>query len=210
MVPGVQAYLKMVKEEKINVEEVVKKVNVETKVKEEMTKIGAMVKHGVVAQDVITLMEAGEFPQLMKMEAQAHLLDVVEEFGFRAFINEVIVDQAVQRKEQSVGVKAFMKMVQKANVNVEQVFGETITKEFGSQDAQPVQELAKVSMMMKEGVQAQEIISMVDAGQLPALKLPETQMALLNIVEREGHSALACQVLIEDSVQSIIQGDVWY
>ena len=204
MVPGVQAYVKMAKDEKINIEEVAQKVTCSEKMKEEIVKIGSLVKHGVIEEDVLTLMETGEFPMLMKVEAQAQLLNVVEEFGFRALVNEVFVDQAVQK---SVGVKAFMKMVQKANVNVEQIFGESVSKEFGTQEA-PKQELAKVSVMMKEGVQAHEIVSMVDAGQLPALKQPDAQMALLNIVEKQGHTALACEVVIEDSVKTISQGEV--
>ena len=127
MVPGVKAYVRMAQEEKVNIEEVVQKAALEPKLKEEVAKIGMMVKHGVMAQDVITLMEAGEFPQLMKMEAQAQLMNVVEEFGFKAFVNEVFVDQvqqAVQKTDKNIGVRAFMRMMQEANVNVEEIITE--------------------------------------------------------------------------------------
>nr|XP_027208044.1 uncharacterized protein LOC113801806 [Penaeus vannamei] len=131
MVPGVQAYIRMAQEEKVNIEEVVQKTALEPKLKEEVAKIGMMVKHGVMAQDVITLMEAGEFPQLMKLEAQAQLLNVVEEFGFKALVNEVLVEQvqqAVQKTEKSIGVKSFMRMMKEANVNVEEIITEQFAK----------------------------------------------------------------------------------
>lgn len=212
MVPGVQAYIRMAQEEKVNIEEVIQKTALEPKLKEEVAKIGMMVKHGVMAQDVITLMEAGEFPQLMKLEAQAQLLNVVEEFGFKALVNEVLVEQvqqAVQKTEKSIGVKSFMRMMKEANVNVEEIITEQFAKEFAPEVREPVtQEMAKVSVMLKEGVQAEEIMSMVETGQLPALRKPETQIPLINVVEEQGHSAIICQVLIEDSVKEIVQGEM--
>lgn len=210
MVPGVKAYVRMAQEENVSIEEVVEKAKLEPKVKEEMAKIGMMVKHGVMAQDVLTLMEAGEFPQLMREEAQAELLTVVEEFGFRALINEVVIEQvqqAIQKTGKPLGVKSFMRMLEQANVNVEEIITEKFPKELET-DLEPVsKEMAKVSVMLKEGVQAQEIMSMIEAGDLPSLKRPEAQMPLVNMVGQEGHTALVCQVLIEDSVSNIIQGD---
>lgn len=211
MVPGVKAYMRMAQEESVNIEEVVQKANLEPKLKEEVAKIGMMVKHGVMAQDVITLMEAGEFPQLMKQEAQAELLNVVEEFGFKALVNQVVteqVEQAVQKTDKTIGVKTFMRMLEEADVNVEEIITEQFTKEFDTEKQKPVaQEMAKVSVMLKEGVQAQEIMAMVEADELPTLNRPETQMPLIQVVERQGHTALICQVLIEDSIRDIVQGD---
>lgn len=211
MVPGVKAYVRMAQEESVSIEEVVQKARLEPKLKEEMAKIGMMVKHGVMAQDVLTLMETGEFPQLMREEAQAELMTVVEEFGFRALVNQVVIEQvqqAVQKTGKALGMKSFMRMLGQANVNVEEIITEKFPKELETDLQQPVsKEMAKVSVMLKEGVQAQEIMSMIEAGELPSLNLPEAQVPLVNMVEQEGHTALVCQVLIEDSVSNIIQGD---
>lgn len=211
MVPGVKAYVRMAQEENVNIEEVIEKANLEPKLKEEVAKIGMMVKHGVMAQDVITLMETGEFPQLMREEAQAQLMTVVEEFGFKALVTQVVteqVEQAVQKTGKAVGVKSFMRMLEKENVNIEEILTEQFPKEFSTEMQKPVsQEMAKVSVMLKEGVQAQEIMAMIEAGDLPNLKRPEAQMPLVNMVEEQGHTAIVCQVLIEDSVSDIIQGD---
>nr|XP_053632982.1 titin-like [Cherax quadricarinatus] len=211
MVPGVKAYVRMAQEECVNIEEFVEKANLEPKLKEEVAKIGMMVKHGVMAQDVITLMEAGEFSQLMKEEAQAKLLTVVEEFGFKALVNQIMteqVEQAIQKTDKTIGVKTFMRMLEQADVDVEEIITEQFPKEFDSETQVPIsQEIAKVSVMLKEGIQAQEIISMIEAGDLPNLNRPETQMPLIHMVEEQGHTAIICQVLIEDSVRDIIQGD---
>ncbi|KAG7174096.1 Titin-like 22 [Homarus americanus] len=209
MVPGVKAIMRMAQEDQVNIEEVVQKANLEHKLKEEVAKIGMMVKHGVLAQDVITLMEAGEFPLLMREEAQAQLLTVVEDFGFKALVNQVMteqVEQAIQKTDKTIGVKTFIRMLEQANVNVEEIITEQFPKEFDIKEQEPIsQEMAKVSVMLTEGVQAQEIISMVEAGELPHLNRPETQMPLINVVEGQGQSALIFQVLIEDSVRDIIQ-----
>ena len=211
MVPGLKAYVRMAQEESVNIEEVVQKVKLEPKLKEEMAKIGMMVKHGVIAQDVLTLMETGEFPQLMREEAQAELMTVVEEFGFKALINQVIleqVQQAVQKTGKPLGMKSFMRMMEKANVNVEEMITEKFPKEFETDLQEPVcKEMAKVSVMLKEGIQAQEIMTMIETGELPSLNLPEAQVPLVNMMEQEGQTALVCQVLIEESVSNIIQGD---
>lgn len=211
MVPGVKAYVRMAQEESVSIEEVVQKAKLEPKLKEEMAKIGMMVKHGVMAQDVLTLMETGEFPQLMREEAQAELMTVVEEFGFRALINQVVIEQvqqAVQKTGKALGVKSFMRMMEQANVNVEEIITEKFPKELEADLQQPVsKEMAKVSVMLKEGVQAHEIMSMIETGELPSLNLPEAQIPLVNMVEQEGLTALVCQVLIEDSVSNIVQGD---
>lgn len=206
-----KAYVRMAQEDTVNIDEVVQKANLEPKLREEVAKIGMMVKHGVMAQDVIALMEAGDFPELMKQEAQAKLLTVVEEFGFKALVNQVMteqVEQAIQKTDKTIGVKTFMRMLEQADVNVEEIISEQFPKEFDSETQTPVsKEMAKVSLMLKEGVQSQEILSMIDAGELPNLGRPEAQMPLIHMVEEQGHTALICQVLIEDSVRDIIQGD---
>lgn len=207
MAPGMKAYVEMAKEESINIEEVVQKSNFQVEVKKEMAKVGLMVKQGILTEEVLALLEAGEFPQLMKNEAQAKLLNVVEECGFKAIVNSVTIDEAIQRTDRAIGAKAFVKMIKEAKVNIEEVLTESLPREFGPGTKGPVEEMAKVSVMMKEGVQAEEIITMMEANQLPSLKKPESQAPLLKVVEQQGQSALVCQVLIEESVKDMKQGE---
>lgn len=209
MAPGLKAYVQMAQEESVNIEEVVEKSNMKMEVKKEMARVGMMVKQGILAEEVLTLLEAGDFPQLMKMEAQAQLLNVVEEYGFKAIVNKVTIDEAVQRSDRALGVKAFVKMMKEAKVNIEEVLTESLPREFGPDAKEPVKEMARVSVMMKEGVQAEEIITMMETDQLPNLKKPESQAPLLKVVEQQGQSALVCQVLIEESVKDMKQGELF-
>ena len=208
MAPGLKAYVQMASEQDIKIDEVVEKAHVKPEVKQEMAKVGMMLKQGVLAEEVLTLFEAGEFPELMKVEAQAELLNVVDECGFRAIVNRVTIDKAVQQTDKAIGAKAFVKMMKHAKVNLDEVLSENLAKEFGDV-TEPVKEVARVSMMMKEGVQAEEIIEMMETNQLPELKKPESQAPLLKVIEQQGQTALVSEVLIEESIKEIKQGEAF-
>jgi hypothetical protein len=51
-------------------------------------------------------------------------------------------------------------------------------------------------------VSAQEVISEYEAGLFPALKKPEAQMAMVQLVEREGYGAVIAEVVAEESAVS--------
>merc|ERR1719187_891380 len=61
------------------------------------------------------------------------------------------------------------------------------------------EELKKVSQMINQGVETEEIIATCEAGKLASLKKPETQQPLINIVEKHGHSVMVAQVLVEEA-----------
>merc|ERR1719187_620232 len=85
-----------------------------------------------------------------------------------------------------------------SNVKQEVLFKEVIPKEMGTFSS-TTQELQKVSQMVKQGIQTEEIIASCVAGNLPSLKKPETQQPLINIVEKQGHSVMVAQVLVEEA-----------
>ena len=207
MVPGVKAYIKMAQEQNINIVEAVQQqAEIKEEVKKEMVKIASLIQHGLVAEEVFNLMEAGEFPELIRPESQAKLMNVVEDFGFTAIVNDVMIEQAVQKTDQAVGIKSFVKMAQKEVKNIEKIVSQTIEQQAELKEKESIKEIAEVALMISQGVQEQEILSMVEAGQLPALSKPEAQAPLVKLVEDEGHSAIVCQVLIEESVKEVAQG----
>lgn len=205
MVPGAKAIVKMAKEE--DVQEKVEKSEVSEVVKKEIIKIVELIKHGVMEEEVLNMMEAGEFPQLTREENQATILEVVEDFGYSAVVNDVIVEQAIQQRDQRVAIKALIRMAQQETFDVEHLITETLPKEFSPERQEPVKEVAKVTLLVKEGVQAEEIISMIEAGEFPELSKPESQAPLVKAVRKEGRSPIVCQILIEESVKEIIKGE---
>lgn len=72
--------------------------------------------------------------------------------------------------------------------------------QFGSGE-QPLRELATVAHLIKKGVEITEIIQLYDADFFPALKLPESQSALVQLVERQGYENLIAEILNTESTQ---------
>lgn len=66
--------------------------------------------------------------------------------------------------------------------------------QFGSGE-RPLRELATVGHLLKKGVEITEIIQLYDANFFPALKLPESQAALVQLVERQGYENLITEIL---------------
>lgn len=74
-------------------------------------------------------------------------------------------------------------------------------KEFGPGES-PLRELAKIGYMLRRGVTTEQIESLYDAEYFPALRVPQSQSALVNLVERQGHGALITEVLTEETAQN--------
>lgn len=66
--------------------------------------------------------------------------------------------------------------------------------QFGSGE-RPLREIATVAHLLKKGVEITEIIQLYDADFFPALKLPESQSALVQLVERQGYENLIAEIL---------------
>lgn len=59
----------------------------------------------------------------------------------------------------------------------------------------PLRELATIGYLVKQGVSIYEITQMYNADFFPALQMPESQSALVQLVERQGHENLITDAL---------------
>lgn len=66
---------------------------------------------------------------------------------------------------------------------------------------QPLRELATIGFLVQRGITISEITHLYNADSFPALKNPESQSALVQLVEREGHAQLISEVITEETVQ---------
>lgn len=73
-------------------------------------------------------------------------------------------------------------------------------REFGPGES-PLRELAKIGYMLRSGITIEQIESMYDSEYFPALRVPQSQSALVQLVERQGHGALITEVLTEETTQ---------
>lgn len=69
---------------------------------------------------------------------------------------------------------------------------------FGSGEM-PLRELATIGYLVQRGITVTEITHLYNADSFPALKNPEAQAALVQLVERQGHATLISEVLTEET-----------
>lgn len=84
--------------------------------------------------------------------------------------------------------------------------------EFGPAE-QPLRELATIGFLVRQGVTVYEINeSLYRTDKFPALKTPDAQNALVQLVERKGHGPLITQVLTEETTtdESIVAATVGF
>lgn len=70
---------------------------------------------------------------------------------------------------------------------------------FGSGE-KPLRELATIGFLLQSGITVSEITHLYNADSFPALKNPESQSALVQLVEREGHAQLISEVITEETI----------
>ncbi|XP_045531935.1 titin isoform X5 [Pieris brassicae] len=74
-------------------------------------------------------------------------------------------------------------------------------KEFGPGES-PLRELATIGYLLRNGVTVEEIENLYDSEHFPSLRIPQSQSALVQLVERQGHGALITEVLTEETAQT--------
>lgn len=209
-IPGVKCFVK-VSETSVKGEEVVKEIAPQyfedQQVIAELSKVHTMLKSSVKVSEIWAMFRAGEFKALMQPKVQTALVKICEHIGHQRNVSIVLAQETQeQAKKHPVGLKAFLRMLKHAkNVKTETLFKEVVPREMGLFSSS-TQELTKVSQMINQGVETEEIIAFCEAGKLPALKKPETQQPLINIVEKHGHSVMVAQVLVEEAYREAKYG----
>lgn len=105
-----------------------------------------------------------------------------------------------RRREVEVTIEEVIKK-QKVHLlrAVEEIMELLNVKEFGPGES-PLRELATIGFLVSNGVPVSEINeALYRTDQFPALRTPDAQNALVQLVEREGHGALITQVLTEET-----------
>lgn len=113
-------------------------------------------------------------------------------------------EETVQPFEISIDAqKGIIKMVEgdsRVVAEINELLEVINAKEFGPGES-PLRELAKIGYMLRSGITIEQIESMYDSEHFPALRVPQSQSALVQLVERQGHGALITEVLTEETTQ---------
>nr|XP_012144053.1 PREDICTED: probable serine/threonine-protein kinase kinX [Megachile rotundata] len=113
---------------------------------------------------------------------------------------EITIEEIVERQRENIARE------------VEEIMEMLHAKEFGPGEA-PLRELATIGYLVRQGVTVNEINeSLYRTENFPALKTPEAQNALVQLVEREGHGPLITQVLTEETTtdESVVAATVGF
>jgi len=165
----------------------------------EFAKVDTLLKSGATVDQIITLGTTGDLPVLKAPESQSALVQLVENQGFKAITREVMVLEATKLAPQEpIGLKAVLRAVEEKTANMEEVVGMALNPEEFNLKTRPVVEMAQISTFLNEGISCQEVLALVQAGDLPALRQPETQWPLVQVMDKLGHSATVSQVIVEE------------
>lgn len=99
-------------------------------------------------------------------------------------------------ENQAIGLKALLEMTERKSLNVTEVVAQDKAKEFAPDEA-PFKEFVQIETMLKSGVTVDQIVALGAIGNLPTLTAPETQKALVRLVEDQGFRAVVLQVRIQ-------------
>ena len=132
-----------------------------------------------------------------KAKAEAELKPKKKEVKVnKAKINqEMIVAEGINKfvADQAIGLRALLEMTERESLSITQVVAEDKAKEFIPTEA-PFKEFVQVESMLKSGVTVDQIVTLGAIGNLPILTAPETQKALVRLVEDQGFKAVVLQV----------------
>lgn len=130
----------------------------------------------------------GEKPELRKAKTE-----ITERIDQTAIISQVEVREVIEKVTRII--QRERKQMTKA---VEETLSFIKAKEFGPGES-PLRELAEIGFLFQKGVTVNDVTVMYHADKYPALKTPEAQSAMVNLVERQGHGALISEVLTEET-----------
>lgn len=110
-----------------------------------------------------------------------------------ATIAEVKLEDIIVRVEEIIA-KEEIKMAKEITEILETIHA----KEFGPGEY-PLREIAEIGYLIRNGITIKEVTVLYSEDKFPALKTPEAQSALVNVVERKGHGPLISEVLTEET-----------
>jgi len=90
----------------------------------------------------------------------------------------------------------------KNSKEVNEILSKISGKNFGAEE-ESVKELATVSYMLQSGLSTNDIQKLFQANQFPNLQKTESQSALVQLLEREGHETIVSEIMSEKSEHEI-------
>lgn len=151
--------------------------------------------------DVATYKKADKKPKPEPTEEKAEPIVTLQEYLISSQPDkEETVEPFEEPYETQKGIIRLVEGDSRVVAEINELLEVINAKEFGPGES-PLRELAKIGFMMRSGLSTQQIESLYDSEYFPALRVPQSQSALVRLVERQGHGALITEVLTEETAQ---------
>lgn len=108
-------------------------------------------------------------------------------------VTEVNLEEVIKRVEEII-INEEIRMAKE----VSEVLDFIRVKEFGPGE-NPLRELAEIGYLVRNGITVKEVTVLYNEDKFPYLKTPESQSAMVNVVERKGYGPLISEVLTEET-----------
>lgn len=192
------------------VEEVVEEKKTQKKAKKTVT-----INESVEISEIELETAVEDFKEEARVRSAKLVADVQEPISIEEVQTEGVVTELVEKKPKSRKAKVDKKAAMEERVEitevttqiyeeakhareVEEILEFVGAKQFGPGE-NPLRELAQIGFLVRNGVTVSEITNLYYEDYFPALKTPEAQSAMVQLVEREGHSALISEVITEET-----------
>uniref|UniRef100_A0A182NH79 Ig-like domain-containing protein n=1 Tax=Anopheles dirus TaxID=7168 RepID=A0A182NH79_9DIPT len=167
-------------------------------VKQEMeASLQEKIKFSSESTTTLTTSTTSEMTQDVKLSKDRATVKFKEHV--ETLVEEIVTTETVQEIERMViHEKLDVSDVEgvKNSVEVKEILTNLKAGEFGPGEA-PLRELATIAFMVKHGVTVSEITSFYQANHFPALQKPESQSAMVLLLEREGYANIVTEILTE-------------
>uniref|UniRef100_A0A182JHS2 Ig-like domain-containing protein n=1 Tax=Anopheles atroparvus TaxID=41427 RepID=A0A182JHS2_ANOAO len=167
-------------------------------VKQEMeASLQEKIKFSSESSTTLTTSTTSELTQDVKLSKDRATVKFKEHV--ETLVEEIVTTETVQEIERMViHEKLDVSDVEsvKNSVEVREILTNLKAKEFGPGEA-PLRDLATIAFMVKHGVTVSEITSFYQANHFPALQKPESQSAMVLLLEREGYANIVTEILTE-------------
>lgn len=119
---------------------------------------------------------------------------------------KVIEEISIEEENTTTTTKSYNESIitnidmAKKTAEVNEILEMIRAPEFGPGEP-PLRELATIGYLVRQGISVSEIYDLYNTDKFPSLQMPESQSALVQLVEREGHAKLISEVLTEETIE---------
>uniref|UniRef100_A0A182K1R7 Ig-like domain-containing protein n=1 Tax=Anopheles christyi TaxID=43041 RepID=A0A182K1R7_9DIPT len=178
---------------------------IEDIVKQEMEQsLQEKIKFSSESTTTLTTSTTSEMTQDVKLTKDRATVKFKEHV--ETLVEEIVTTETVQEIERMViHEKLDVSDVEsvKNSIEVKEILTNLKASEFGPGEA-PLRELATIAFMVKHGVTVSEITSFYQANHFPALQKPESQSAMVLLLEREGYANIVTEILTETDMDETV------